>query len=84
MLQLGFDDPRPALLESLYHTILFSFFSIPVSGGNRCSGPQKFSDFESDVMTGWVEYGRLVRPLCWSLAWVDFQDWAWRRQQSCF
>lgn len=33
---------------------------MPVSGRMSCSGPQKFSDFESYIMTGWVVYGRLV------------------------
>jgi hypothetical protein len=49
-----------ATCEFVPYEFVFLYFSIPVSGRMSSSGRQKFSDFESDIMTGWVAYGRLV------------------------
>jgi len=64
-------------------------FSMPVSGRTMSSGPQKFSDFESDIMTGWVG--------AWAFGWSHSHEWlpglgyvfkkgmaGWRRQRALF
>ena len=52
---------------------------MPISGQMSSSGPQKFSDFESDIMAGWVAYGRLIGVTHTSglLVWVTLPRRAW-------
>lgn len=96
MLQLGFTIALGRRMACEFVPYDFSFFfgslafSMPASSRMRSSGQQKFSDFELDIMTGFVAHGRLG----WSqlktsgflgLGYAFTQGMAgWRQQRALF